>query len=84
MSSVKTALERKMTARQGQLEITLNGSVHELATSISVAALVESLGLNAAKVAVERNLEIVPRSVYDRTMIECGDRLEIVQFIGGG
>lgn len=66
------------------MEITLNGSAHELETPISISALVETLGLNAAKVAVERNLEIVPRSVYDRTMIKNGDRLEIVQFIGGG
>jgi len=45
---------------------------------------VESLGLDARKVAVERNLEIVPRSAYGRTPIAEGDRIEIVHFIGGG
>jgi len=49
-----------------------------------VAELVVALGLDARKVAVERNLEIVPRSLYDRTELADGDRIEIVAFIGGG
>ena len=49
-----------------------------------VAELVAALGLDARKVAVERNLEIVPRSAYGRTPIADGDRIEIVSFIGGG
>jgi thiamine biosynthesis protein ThiS len=50
----------------------------------SVAALVAELGLDARKVAVERNLEIVPRSAYGQTALADGDRIEIVHFIGGG
>ena len=49
-----------------------------------VAALVRVLGLDPRKVAVERNLEIVPRSTYGRARLFDGDRLEIVQFVGGG
>ena len=49
-----------------------------------VAGLVAALGLDPRKVAVERNLEIVPRSAYGRTPIAEGDRIEIVSFIGGG
>jgi len=49
-----------------------------------VAALVASLGLDVRKVAVERNLQIVPRSLYGATALADGDRIEIVHFIGGG
>jgi thiamine biosynthesis protein ThiS len=50
----------------------------------TVAELVAALGLDARKVAVERNLEIVPRSAYRRTELADGDQVEIVHFIGGG
>lgn len=50
----------------------------------SVAALVEALQLDGRKLAIERNLEIVPRSAYDTTALCDGDRIEIVHFIGGG
>jgi thiamine biosynthesis protein ThiS len=49
-----------------------------------VAALVEGLGLDSRKVAIELNLEIVPRSAYAATRLADGDRIEIVHFIGGG
>ena len=66
------------------MRIQLNGRHHELAGSISLAALVEKLGLDVRKVAVECNLEIVPRSAYAATLLHEGDRLEIVNFVGGG
>jgi thiamine biosynthesis protein ThiS len=46
--------------------------------------LIDALGLDGRKLAIERNLEIVPRSVYDQTPLSDGDRIEIVHFIGGG
>ena len=46
--------------------------------------IAELMGLDARKVAIERNLEIVPRSTYAATMLDEGDRLEIVNFVGGG
>ena len=66
------------------LEITLNGETRRLDEAQSVRALLESLGLDPAKIAVERNLEIVPRSAYGDVALAHGDRLEIVHFIGGG
>lgn len=63
--------------------IQLNGEQREVDAQ-TVAALVEALGLDLRKVAVERNLEIVPRSLYLATALAEGDRIEIVQFVGGG
>jgi thiazole synthase len=66
------------------VEITLNGETRRLDAPTSVRGLLEGLGLDPAKIAVERNLEIVPRSTYDQVQVRDGDRLEIVHFIGGG
>jgi thiazole synthase len=66
------------------VEITLNGETRRLDRPVSVRGLLESLGLDPAKIAVERNLEIVPRSRYGEVALAPGDRLEIVHFIGGG
>ncbi|MFQ5533333.1 MAG: sulfur carrier protein ThiS, partial [Sphingomonadales bacterium] len=66
------------------LEITINGETRKIEKTVSIAALLEELGLDPRKVALERNLEIVPRSVYDQIQVDQGDRLEIVHFIGGG
>ncbi len=66
------------------LHVTLNGEPHALTAPASVAALVAILALDARKIAVERNEEIVPRSLYGAVWLEPGDRLEIVHFIGGG
>ncbi|HVZ69531.1 MAG TPA: sulfur carrier protein ThiS [Rhizomicrobium sp.] len=65
-------------------DITLNGEARRIDTVVSVRQLLSSLGLDPAKIAVERNLEIVPRSQYGEVMVGEGDRLEIVHFIGGG
>jgi thiamine biosynthesis protein ThiS len=66
------------------MQIHLNGEDHRLSDVATVADLVAQLGLDQRKVAVERNLEIVPRSLFAATLIAEGDRLEIVTFIGGG
>jgi thiamine biosynthesis protein ThiS len=65
------------------MRIQVNGEPREVAAA-TVLALVEELGLNVRKVAVERNLEIVPRSLHAATPIADGDRIEVVQFVGGG
>jgi thiazole synthase len=65
------------------MQITVNGEAREIATA-TVASLLESLGLDGRKVAVERNLEIVPKSAYGEVALSEGDKLEIVHFIGGG
>ena len=62
----------------------MNGESRRITAPLSVAALVETLGLDRRKVAVERNEQIVSRSQYDATLLADGDALEIVHFIGGG
>ena len=64
--------------------VTINGETRHFGGSVSVSVLLLGMGLDPAKIAVERNLEIVPRSQYDQTALQEGDRLEIVQFVGGG
>jgi sulfur carrier protein len=66
------------------MRLLLNGEEREIADIASIADLVSALGLDARKVAVERNLEIAPRSTYGDTALVEGDRIEIVTFIGGG
>jgi sulfur carrier protein len=66
------------------MRLLLNGDERDIAEVSSVADLVAALGLDSRKVAVERNLEIVPRSTYSATALADGDRIEIVTFIGGG
>ena len=66
------------------MQLTINGETRAFQDVAHVAALVSALGLDTRKVAVERNLEIVPRSVYASTPLADGDRIEIVHFIGGG
>jgi thiamine biosynthesis protein ThiS len=65
------------------VRLTINGEPHEIAAA-TVARLVGELGLDPRKVAVERNLEIVPTSQFEATRLDDGDRIEIVHFIGGG
>ena len=67
-----------------RIAITVNGEDREIAPGDTVAALLTAIGLDTRKVAVERNMEIVPRSAYADTALADGDALEIVHFIGGG
>lgn len=66
------------------MNVTLNGSPRPLAGPTTLGALLEELGLDAARVAVEHNLAIVPRDRFAAVALEDGDTLEIVQFVGGG
>lgn len=66
------------------VDISVNGEPRAIPPDHTVAALLQALGLDHRKVAVERNEAIVVRSLYDRTALGAGDRIEIVHFIGGG
>jgi thiamine biosynthesis protein ThiS len=66
------------------VRLVINGEERSFSGIGDVAGLVVALGLNPKKVAIERNLEIVPRSLYATTCIADGDRIEIVNFVGGG
>jgi sulfur carrier protein len=66
------------------MTVTINGETRTLPASITLSALVESLGMKSDRVAVELNREIVPRDRWPQTALNEGDRLEIVHFVGGG
>jgi sulfur carrier protein len=66
------------------MNLTINGEPRTVPGVADIAALVTALGLDPRKVAVELNLEIVPRSTYGQAALSEGDRIEIVHFIGGG
>jgi thiazole synthase len=66
------------------ISLTLNGELRRFRAHATVADLVRDIGLDPAKVAVERNLEIVSRSTLEDVVLADGDRLEIVHFVGGG
>jgi thiazole synthase len=64
--------------------IRINGEERRIAAGMTVIEMIESLGLDPAKVAIERNREIVPRSLRGEVRVEPGDSFEIVHFVGGG
>jgi thiamine biosynthesis protein ThiS len=64
--------------------ITVNGESRVASVEATVVDLLRDLGLNAGRVAIERNLEILPRPKWPETRVTAGDRYEIVQFVGGG
>ena len=66
------------------LSVRVNGEPRRLPAGTTVAAMIRELGLDPARVAVERNLEIVPRSTLGELQVADGDAYEIVHFVGGG
>ena len=64
--------------------ITLNGEQFELAQPVTVAALLEQLDIDPRRVAVEHNLAILKRQRFPEVLVGEGDRVEIVNFVGGG
>ena len=62
----------------------INGEQRDFSDGLTIAALVAQLGMKLDRVAVELNLEIVPRSQWEATTLKDGDKLEIVHFVGGG
>ena len=68
----------------GSLSIRVNGEHKRVFEGLTVAEMVNSLGLDPLRVAVERNLEIVPRGTLSQVCVEDGDDYEIVHFVGGG
>ena len=66
------------------MRITLNGEPHDLAGPLTVTDLLAQLQIDARRVAVEHNLTVVRRDAFDRTLVNEGDEVEIVNFVGGG
>ena len=67
-----------------EMQLQINGEVHEFTSPLSLASLVVQLGMKHDRVAIELNRNIVPRELWAETPLGEGDRLEIVHFVGGG
>ncbi|MFA6904253.1 MAG: sulfur carrier protein ThiS [Gallionellaceae bacterium] len=66
------------------ISVSINGTVHQFDTAISIAALIEHMQLGNKRIALERNGEIVPRGQFTQQMLADGDKLEVVVAVGGG
>jgi thiamine biosynthesis protein ThiS len=66
------------------VNIRLNGEERKLADGTTVASLLAELGLKAELLAVERNRDIVPKEAFTETVLQEGDEVEVVSFVGGG
>jgi sulfur carrier protein len=72
------------TTERHQMQLTINGETRSIEPPLTLAALIEQLGFKLDRVAVEYNRAILPRAKWLETSLAEGDRLEIVQFVGGG
>jgi thiamine biosynthesis protein ThiS len=66
------------------VKILLNGDPYEIAEPVTVSGLLARLDIDARRVAVEHNLNVLKRTLFDNTPIRDGDEIEIVNFVGGG
>jgi sulfur carrier protein len=66
------------------ISIVVNGEERESPAGVNVRQLLEGLGIHGGHVAIERNMQILPRAAWAETQVSAGDRYEIVQFVGGG
>ena len=73
-----------MKTLETAITISVNGENRIAKPGVSVFDLLRELGLDGGRVAIERNLEILPRPQWAETLVAPGDRYEIVQFVGGG
>ena len=66
------------------MTVTVNGERREIPDGLNIIALLELLGMSNGRVAIERNLDILPRARWQETQVESNDSFEIVHFVGGG
>jgi thiamine biosynthesis protein ThiS len=66
------------------MTVTINGESREVPGSLTVTGLLGHLGMNAGRVAIERNRDVLPHARWAETLVEAGDSFEIVHFVGGG
>jgi len=77
-------MKRARAETQQSVKITLNGDAMEVAAPMTVGTLLARLDIDSRRVAVEHNLTVLKRAVFDTTEIRDGDQIEIVNFVGGG
>jgi thiamine biosynthesis protein ThiS len=66
------------------VRVEINGERQEVPSGLNVSGLLVHLGIASGRVAIERNLDILPKTEWDRTVVSGGDRFEIVHLVGGG
>jgi len=66
------------------MTVVINGERREIPNGLNVVALLESVGITSDRVAIERNLDILPRARWRETQVQPNDSFEIVHFVGGG
>jgi len=66
------------------ISVLINGEQRQVPAGASVSRLLVHLGIAAGRVAIERNLDILPRAQWEATEVAAGDRYEIVHLVGGG
>jgi thiamine biosynthesis protein ThiS len=64
--------------------VVINGEAQQVPAGLNVTGLLAHLGISTGRVAVERNLDILPRTQWEATAVSAGDRYEIVHLVGGG
>ncbi len=72
------------SASASPIGITVNGEQKQVPQGLNIPRLLEQLGIRADRVAIERNLNILPKNLWQETIVASGDRFEIVHFVGGG
>lgn len=72
------------TAQKDRISVDVNGEPRSIPAASSIADMLREIGLDPRRVAVERNLEVVPRSTLGDVQVRDGDAFEIVHFVGGG
>ena len=71
-------------SRLWRLTIILNGDSFDLDAPMTITQMLDNLDIDSRRVAVEHNLTVVKRAAFDSTLINAGDQIEIVNFVGGG
>jgi len=77
-------MSTKPVSTSATLTITVNGESRRIPPGATVIDLLQEIGLSSGRVAIERNLEILPRDQWPTTQLQPNDRYEIVHFVGGG
>lgn len=83
-SGIKRALSILSPATFIPMTLEINGQPREFADGLTLSTLVDQLGFKRDRLAIELNHDIVPRTQWDTTALNAGDKLEIVHFVGGG
>jgi thiamine biosynthesis protein ThiS len=66
------------------MNIIINGEKKEISANTTVSALLSELKIDHRKIALERNLQLIPRTTFDNACLNDGDEIEIINFVGGG